>query len=120
MNVAEIMTPRESLVTATLPGSREDVLDRLQDNEFSSVPVVNGDTGAFRGLVSRERLIADPEEDQLALLAEDVPTIPGDATLASPADEPPSRDTRTTTLPDSLDGRVISATTCWPRSAVTA
>jgi IMP dehydrogenase len=82
MNVAEIMTPRESLVTATLPGSREDVLDRLQDNEFSSVPVVNGDTGAFRGLVSRERLIAEPEEDQLALLAEDVPTVPEDAPLA--------------------------------------
>jgi len=82
MNVAEIMTPRESLVTATLPGSREDVLDRLQDNEFSSVPVVNGDTGSFRGLVSRERLIADPEEDQLALLAEDVPTVTEDTTLA--------------------------------------
>lgn len=82
MNVAEIMTPRESLVTTSLPGTREDVLNRLQDNEFSSVPVVKDANGEqFRGLVSRERLIEEPNEDQLALLVEEVPTIGAGASL---------------------------------------
>lgn len=85
MNVADAMTPRESLVTAVVPGSRTDVLDRLQDDEFSSIPVVNEETGAFRGLVSREQLIANPEEDQLALLTEEVPTIGPDADLSEAA-----------------------------------
>lgn len=83
MNVAEVMTPRESLVTASLPGTREDVLDRLQDNEFSSIPIVkeNDDGEEFRGLVSRERLIEDPNEDQLALLVEEVSTVHAEASL---------------------------------------
>jgi IMP dehydrogenase len=85
MNVADAMTPRESLVTAVVPGSREDVLDRLQDNEFSSVPVVNADSGTFRGLVSRERLIEEPDEDQLALLVEEVEVIGSDADLVEAA-----------------------------------
>lgn len=82
MNVAEVMTPRGSLVTASLPGTREDVLDRLQDNEFSSIPIVKGENGErFRGLVSRERLIEEPDEDQLALLVEEVPTVGADTSL---------------------------------------
>ena len=85
MNVADVMTPRESLVTAVVPGSRDDVLDRLQDNEFSSIPVVNADSGTFRGLVSRERLIEEPDEDQLALLVEEVEVINSDASLVDAA-----------------------------------
>ncbi|PSQ30360.1 signal transduction protein [Halobacteriales archaeon SW_6_65_46] len=81
MNVADAMTPRDSLVTSVVPGSRTDVLDRLQDDEFSSIPIVNDETGAFRGLVSREQLIANPDEDQLAMLVEDVPTVGPDAEL---------------------------------------
>ena len=81
MNVADAMTPRDSLVTSVVPGSRSDVLARLQDDEFSSVPIVNEETGAFRGLVSREQLIANPDEDQLAMLVEDVPTVGPDAEL---------------------------------------
>ena len=82
MNVADAMTPRDSLVTAVVPGTREDVLDRLQDNEFSSIPVVNDDSGEFRGLVSRERLMAEPDENQVALLVEEVESVAADATAA--------------------------------------
>ncbi|WP_255151525.1 CBS domain-containing protein [Halorarius halobius] len=83
MKVADAMTPREELVTATVPGTREDVLDRLQDNEFSSIPVVkDGEDGEqFRGLVSREHLIEEPNEDQLALLAEEVESVSSTADL---------------------------------------
>jgi len=85
MNAADAMTPREDLVTVSLPGTREDVLTYLQERSFSSVPVVkpteDGDGERFRGLVTREALIEHPDEDQLALLVEEVPTTTADAAL---------------------------------------
>jgi IMP dehydrogenase len=83
MNVADVMTSREDLVTVELPGTRDDVLEYLQERDFSSVPVVKPtDHGEeFRGLVTRTALIDNPDEDQLALLVEAVPTIEGAATL---------------------------------------
>jgi len=87
MNVADVMTPRDDLVTAEVPGARTDVLEQLRGGKFSSVPVVADADGdeEFRGLVSRERLIAEPDEDQLALLVEEVPATTGDATLGEVA-----------------------------------
>jgi IMP dehydrogenase len=83
MNVADAMTPREELVTVELPGTRDDVLEYLQERAFSSVPVVKqtDDGEQFRGLVSRDALIEHPDEDQLALLVEEVPTTTADATI---------------------------------------
>lgn len=83
MNVADAMTPRSELVTVELPGTRDDALEYLQDGGFSSVPVVKVEDGVetFRGLVSRDSLIENPDEDQLALLLEEVPTITGEATI---------------------------------------
>ena len=76
MKVADAMTPRSALVTVSLPGSRNDALEYLQEREFSSVPVIKTENGTeeFRGLVSRDALIENPDEDQLALLLEEVPT----------------------------------------------
>lgn len=76
MNVADAMTPRSAVVTAELPGTRDDVLDQFQERSFSSVPVVkpSDDGEVYRGLVSRDDLIERPDEDQLALLMRDVPT----------------------------------------------
>ncbi|MDS0476115.1 CBS domain-containing protein [Natrinema sp. 1APR25-10V2] len=76
MNVADAMTPREDVVTADLPGTRSDVLEYLQEQSFSSVPVVkpSDDGPEYRGLISRETLIEQPDEDQLVMLMEeDVP-----------------------------------------------
>jgi len=83
MDVADAMTPREEVVTASLPGTRDDVLEHLRRREFSSVAVVKEVDGTerFRGLVSRETLIDRPDEDQLALLVEEVPTTTDDAGL---------------------------------------
>jgi|AntDeeMetagen134_2_1112570.scaffolds.fasta_scaffold00372_8 IMP dehydrogenase len=83
MNVADAMTPRDALVTVSLPGTRDDALGYLQDREFSSVPVVKDDDGeeTFRGLVSRQTLIERPDEDQLAILAEDGPTTTADTSI---------------------------------------
>jgi CBS domain-containing protein len=83
MNVADAMTPGEDVVTVSLPGNRDDALEYLRTGEFSSVAVVKptDDGETFRGLVSREALINNPDEDQLALLVEDGPTTSADATV---------------------------------------
>ena len=83
MNVADVMTPRGDLVMATIPGTRDDVLEYLQDRAFSSVPVVKETEGGeeFRGLVTRDALIDEPDEDQLALLVDEVPTTSLDTSI---------------------------------------
>jgi CBS domain-containing protein len=83
MNVAEAMTPRSDVVTVELPGTRDDVLEYLQERSFSAVPVVKQDDDheEYRGLISRDDLIENPDEDQLALLMRDVPTTTRDATV---------------------------------------
>lgn len=83
MKVADAMTPESELVTVSLPGSRDDALEYLQEREFSSVPVVRPtDEGErYRGLVSRDDLIEHPDEDDLALLMREVPMTTADATL---------------------------------------
>jgi CBS domain-containing protein len=88
MNVVDAMTPRSEVVTVEVPGTREDVLEYLQDRGFSSVPVINtsDDTEQFRGLVTREALIEQPDEDQLALLARDVPTVTESTSLTELAE----------------------------------
>ena len=88
MNVADAMTPRSEVVTVEIPGTREDVLEYLQERTFSSVPVIKEteDGEQFRGIVSRDALINNPDEDQLALLVEEVPTITADATIEAAAE----------------------------------
>lgn len=83
MNVADAMTLRSEVVTVEVPGNRDDALEYLQERSFSSVPVIKEtDEGEqFRGLVSRESLIEDPDEDQLALLMNEVPTTTQDTAL---------------------------------------
>jgi len=88
MNVADVMTPRSEVVSVEIPGVREDVLEYLQEKGFSSVPVIkdDGDGGTFRGLVTRESLIEQPDEDQLAMLVREVPTIGPSASLTELAE----------------------------------
>jgi len=83
MNVADAMTPRSEVVTVEIPGTRADVLEYLQERKFSSVPIIKqtDDGEQFRGLVSRESLIEQPDEDQLALLIEETPTVTADASI---------------------------------------
>jgi CBS domain-containing protein len=87
MHVADAMTPRADVVTVELPGTRDDALEYLQERGFSSIPVVKptDDGEQYRGLVSRDDLIEQPDEDQLALLMRDVPTTTADADLVEVA-----------------------------------
>ncbi|SFL40735.1 CBS domain-containing protein [Halogranum rubrum] len=87
MNVADAMTPRSEVVTVELPGTRDDVLEYLQERGFSSVPVVKStdDGEEYRGLISRDDLIEHPDEDQLAILMREVPTTTADTSLEDAA-----------------------------------
>ncbi len=77
MDVADVMTPRSTVVTVELPGTRDDALEYFQERAFSSVPVIKTEDGEerYRGIVTRDSLIERPDEDQLALLMEETPTI---------------------------------------------
>ena len=81
------MTPRSELVVVEIPGSRNDVLEYIQDRGFSSVPVVKNVDGdeVYRGLVTRDDLIDQPDEDQLALLMREVPTAGADEDIVDAA-----------------------------------
>ena len=83
MNVADVMTARADTVTVEVPGTRDDVLEYLQDGSFSSVPVLKdgADGEEYRGLVTRDALIDRPDEDQLALLAEEVTTTTAETAI---------------------------------------
>ncbi|RQG93241.1 CBS domain-containing protein [Natrarchaeobius halalkaliphilus] len=87
MNVADAMTARADVVTVELPGTRADVLEYLQERSFSSVPVVKptDDGPEYRGLVSRDALIEQPDEDQLVMLMDEVPTTTSETSLEDAA-----------------------------------
>ncbi|MDR2944929.1 MAG: CBS domain-containing protein [Methanosarcinales archaeon] len=63
-NVEEIMV--RNVVSATLPGSRDEVLSILKDKKVSGVPVLKDNKVV--GIVSRTNILKNPEEEQLALL----------------------------------------------------
>jgi CBS domain-containing protein len=87
MNVEDVMTSREDVVTVDIPGTRDDVLEYLQDQQFSSVPAVkqSEDGEVFRGIISRNTLINQPDEDQLAILTEEVPSTTTDRSISDVA-----------------------------------
>ena len=105
MKVGEAMTPRSEVVTVELPGTRDDVLEYLQERSFSSVPVVKEEDGRerFRGLISRDDLIENPDEDQLALLMREVPTTTQDATIEEVAALMVEEGTRRVPIVDSAE-----------------
>lgn len=63
-NVEDIMV--KNVTSATLPGSRDEVLSILKDKKVSGVPVLKDNKVV--GIVSRTNILKNPEEEQLALL----------------------------------------------------
>lgn len=68
-------------VTATVPGSRTEVLTLLVKHKLTGVPVVHRD-GKLVGFVERKHLFSSPEEEQLALLmVKDYPSVDADSPI---------------------------------------
>jgi len=105
MNVADAMTPRDELVTVALPGTRDDVLTYLQDHGFSSVPVTKAVDGVdvYRGIISRDSLIERPDEDQLALLTEEVATLTPETNILDAAAHMVDNDARRVPVVDPVN-----------------
>ncbi|MDY6774544.1 MAG: CBS domain-containing protein [Halobacteria archaeon] len=79
--VRDVMT--SEVVTASLPGTREDVFGDLMRGDISSVPVTKD--GRYRGLVSRRDMLDSPDEEQLSLLMRDVETVTPETTVEDTA-----------------------------------
>ena len=56
----------KEVVYATLPGTRDEVLNILKNKKISAVPVMK--KGKVIGIVSRTNILKNPEEEHLALL----------------------------------------------------
>ena len=73
-------------IVAEVPGNREDVLRIFGKYEVSGVPVVKAGTKQFAGIVTRNDIFKNPEENQLALIMNRNPiTISPDASLKKAA-----------------------------------
>ncbi|MEM1514154.1 MAG: CBS domain-containing protein [Candidatus Thermoplasmatota archaeon] len=73
LKVKDLMNKKP--VFAEIPGSREEVLRIFGKYEVSSVPVVKAGTKKFIGMITRNRIFENPEEQQLALLIDKSPIV---------------------------------------------
>ena len=73
-------TMSKNVVSVSVPGNREKVLDLMRKENKAVLPVVKEDTDVLVGLVTRSDLINNPDEEQIAMLmSRDLITIaPGD------------------------------------------
>lgn len=81
-NVSEIMV--KDVAYVTVPGTREEVMDIFKEKHISGVPVVKD--GKVVGVVTRQDLLRNPDEEQVALLMRRDPiVISPEATIAEAA-----------------------------------
>jgi CBS domain-containing protein len=72
--VGEVMTPNPIVVQ--VPGGRNDVLRIMVKHNLTGLPVVKRSDGALSGMITRQDIFNNPDEDQLAMLMKrDPPTI---------------------------------------------
>lgn len=82
MTVEDIMI--KNVKSIEIPGSRDEILDLMQKEHISAVPVVK--EGTLLGIVTRIDLLKHPTEEQIALLmTRDPVTITPDAPLSEAA-----------------------------------
>ena len=66
MKVEEMMT--RNVIYAEVPGNREQVLETIQEKKISGIPLVKKGTKNLIGIITREDMLRNPEESQLALI----------------------------------------------------
>ncbi len=73
-------TMSKNVVSVSVPGNRDKVLDLMRKEKKAVLPVVKGDTDILVGIVTRSDLINNPDEEQIAMLmSRDLITVnPGD------------------------------------------
>ncbi|MFW9985450.1 MAG: CBS domain-containing protein, partial [Candidatus Odinarchaeota archaeon] len=73
MKVKEVM--KTEFAQASVPGTRDTVLQIMSDYGKTAIPLVKKDTQELAGMVSRLDLMRKAEEDQLALLMDRNPPV---------------------------------------------
>lgn len=82
ISVEDVMI--REVASASLPGSRDEVLEILKTKHISGVPIVKN--GELLGIVTRTDLLKNPEEEQVALIMTRNPiTISHDRSIADAA-----------------------------------
>ncbi len=71
--VEEVMT--HNPITAEIPGSRNDVLKLMVKHNLTGVPIVKKSDGSLAGMVTRNDIFQNPEEDQLAIVMNRDPLV---------------------------------------------
>jgi CBS domain-containing protein len=66
MKVEDLMNP--NVIYAEVPGSRDQVFRTIQQKKISGMPVVKKGTRNLIGIITREDLLKNSDEDQLALI----------------------------------------------------
>ena len=79
MLVKRVMSKK--VVSVSVPGSREKVLDLMRKENKAVLPVVKEDTKLLVGIVTRSDLINNPDEEQIAML------MSRNLVTASPSDD---------------------------------
>ncbi|WP_220607827.1 CBS domain-containing protein [Methanobrevibacter oralis] len=58
----------KNVVSVSVPGNREEVLDLMRKEDKAVLPVVKGETKIVVGVITRSDLINNPDEEQIAML----------------------------------------------------
>ena len=61
-------TMSKNVVSVSVPGNREKVLDLMRTENKAVLPVVKEDTNVLVGVITRSDLINNPDEEQIAML----------------------------------------------------
>ncbi|MBQ6512277.1 CBS domain-containing protein [Methanobrevibacter sp.] len=61
-------TMSKNVVSVSVPGNREKVLDLMRKENVAVLPVVKEDTDILVGVITRSDLINNPDEEQIAML----------------------------------------------------
>ena len=106
--VSDIMT--DNPIVVSVPGSRNDAINRMVKNGLTGLPVVKATDGTLVGIVSRRDVFRNFDEDQLSLIMKkDITTVTPDATVEETAAIFTER--RIHRLPVVKEGRLVGIVT---------
>ncbi len=66
--ISRVMKKKDKIVTITIPGNRETLLETIKETGLSVFPVLKKDSDELVGIVSRSDLFRNPDETQISLL----------------------------------------------------
>ncbi len=104
-------TMSKNVVSVSVPGNRDKVLDLMRKENKAVLPVVKEDTDILVGIVTRSDLINNPDEEQIAMLmSRDLITVkPGDDVIDA-ARKMMEKDVRRVPVVDD-DGKLVGIIT---------